>query len=145
MATSSTALQPCAITVSVFSGARALMPAGTQILLTLRNGNQVVTPLPNNGYFTHPEIAVQSLPFFDNFGDNYSVLVWSKGRAQAGFTPVKVSPQAPAIIDLMLVPKDAGLNFNAAGWDALRQSPIPYTRLLSAGTPDSVAQARYSD
>ena len=145
MATPSAGLQPCAIQVNVFSGARTSMPPGTQILLTLRNGNQAITPLPNNGYFTHSEIVVQSLPYFDNFADNYSVVVWASGYAQAGFTPVRVSPRALANIDLMLVPKDAGFNFSAARWDALQQNPVPYARLLTAGSSsDFVAQARYT-
>ncbi len=145
MATSATSLQPCVIQVNIFSGARTLMPQGTQILLTFRNGNQVETPLPDNGYFKASSIAIGSLPFFNNFGDNYAVLASATGYSQAGFTPVKVNPATPAIVDLMLIPKNPSFNFNAARWASLQQNPVPYTRLLAAGAADdAAAQDRYT-
>ena len=64
MATPARALRPCAITVNIFSGARTAMPAGSEVLLTLRDGNQNPVPLPHNGYFKASTINVEALPFF---------------------------------------------------------------------------------
>src|ERR1700722_12772496 len=139
MATPATGLRPCAITVNIFSGARILMPDGLGVLLTVRNGAQTEVPLPNNNFFKASTINIEALPFFDNFGDNYTVLASAKDFSQAGFTPVRVSPLAPAAVDLMLIKKDPSFNFNAARWDALKQNSIPYTRLLAAGAADDTA------
>jgi hypothetical protein len=121
------------------------MPAGTEVLLTLRDGNQNPVPLPQNGYFKAPTINVEGLPFFDNFGDNYTVVAWTDGCSQAGFMPVKVNPQAPAIIDLMLLRKDATFNFPDARWDSLKQNHPDYAALLAAGAADdAAAEDRYT-
>jgi hypothetical protein len=145
MATPARALRPCAITVNIFSGARTPLPAGTRVLLTLRDGNQNTVSLPNNGYFKVPTINVEERPFFDNFGDNYSVVAWAKGYSQAGFTPVKANPQAPAIVDIMLLRKDATFNFRDARWDSLKQNHPDYAALLTAGAAsDAAAEDRYT-
>jgi hypothetical protein len=121
------------------------MPSGTKVLLTLRDGNQNTVPLPQNGYFKEPTINVESLPFFDNFGDNYTVVAWTKGCSQAGFTPVGVNPQAPAIVDIMLLRKRATFNFRDARWDLLKQNYMECARLLTAGAAsDAAAQDRYT-
>ena len=139
MATSATGLRPCAMTVNIFSGARTSMPPGLEVLLTLRNGAQADTPLPDNGFFKASTIQIEALPFFDNFGDNYSVVASADGYSQAGFTPVKVSPLAPAAVDLMLLRKNPVFNFNNAQWGSLQLNPVPYARLLAAGAADDAA------
>lgn len=145
MATPARALRPCAITVNIFSGARTPMPAGTEVLLTLRDGNQNTVPLSHNGYFKEPTISVEALPFFDNFGDNYTVVAWAHGYSQAGFTPVKVNRLAPAIADLMLLRKDATFNFRDARWDSLKQNHPHCAALLTAGAPSAAAaEDRYT-
>src|SRR5580704_11542620 len=145
MATPAAGLRPCAITVNIFSGARTSMPPGLEVLLTLRNGAQAETPLPNNGFFRASTVNIEALPFFDNFGDNYSVVASADGYSQAGFTPVKVSPLASAVVDLMLLRKDPAFNFNNARWDSLQRNPVPYARLLAAGAANgAAAQDRYT-
>ncbi len=145
MAAPATGLRPCAITINVFSGERIPFPAGTQVLVTIRDGNQNDVPLPDNGFFNASTITVDGLPFFDNFGDNYSVVVSAKGFAQAGFTPVKVSPRTPATVDVMLIPNDATFNFQDARWDVLQQAHPQFSALLAAGAEDAAgAQDRYS-
>jgi hypothetical protein len=121
------------------------MPAGTEVLLTLRDGNQNTVPLPDKGYFKVPTINIEALPFFDNFGDSYTVVAWAHGYSQAGFTPVKVNPQAPAIADIMLLRKGATFNFPDARWDSLKQNHANYAALLAAGAPsDAAAEDRYT-
>ena len=145
MATAAPALRPCAITINLFSGARTPIPAGTNVLLTLRDGNQKEVSLLNNGYFRVPIINVEELPFCDNFGDNYTVLAWAKGYSQAGFTPVKVNPEAPATVDIMLMRKRATFNFRDARWDLLKQNYPDCARLLATDTAsDAAAADRYT-
>lgn len=145
MATPAPALRPCAITINVFSGARTLMPVGTKVLITLHDGNQKEVVLPGNGYFQKPTINVQNLPFFNNFGDSYTVVAWSDGYSQAGFTPVELNPRTPAVVDVMLVRKDPEFNFRDAGWSSLAPNHKDCARLLAAGAASgAAAQDRYT-
>jgi hypothetical protein len=45
------------------------------------------------------------LPFFNNFGDNYRVIVSADGYYDAGFVPVPLTPAHPTKLGLMLLPK----------------------------------------
>jgi len=142
MATLALGLRPCAITINVFSGARQPFPSGEQLLLTVRDGNQQQV---FRDYVDKPGLTLNGLPFHNNFGDNYTVVAWAKGYAQAGFTPVKVTPALPASLDLMLVHSDAQFNFSEARWGVIRKDPR-YATLLTAGSASlDAARERYVD
>src|SRR5689334_20468299 len=133
MATFATAPSTCTIQLNLFSGGRAPLPAGTEVLVTLRDGNQNVVNLPGNGFFKASTINITGLPFANGLADSYTVVASSKGLAQAGFTPVPINPQRTAIVDLMLIPKDASFNFHGAKWSLLQQNHPAYADLLRAG------------
>ncbi len=131
------------ITINVFAGTRQLIPSGTTLQVTVVDGNQQVV---YRNLQTTSALTLRGLPYFDNFGDNYSVVVSAVGHTQVGFYPVRVNPQAPAVVDLMLVRKDAGFNFKDGRWDLLRQSHAQYATLLAAGTEgNGAAQQRYTN
>ena len=143
MASPAFALKPCVVSVNLFDGWRQPLQPEGKILLTVLDGNQKT--LVRNEYQAS-RIDVEGLPFFDNFGDDYTVVAWSSGYEQAGFTPLKVSPQAPATVDIMLLKKDAGFDFSRARWQDLRQNLPQIARLAAAGAADeSSAAARYGD
>ena len=145
MATPAVGMQTCTLNVNLFSGARTPLPAGAQPLLTVRDGNQQNVSLPNNGYMNSANIQIAGLPFYNNFGDNYAVVASADRYQQAGFFPVTVSPQSPAVADIMLVAKDAAFNFRNAIWNRLTQNYPSYAALMSAGAADSPTAAdRYS-
>jgi hypothetical protein len=109
------------VTVNVFDGARQPMPQGTQILLTVRDGAQ--NQLFRN-FVSGPSVKLE-LPFHNNFADNYSIVAFVDGRDQAGFQPVAIGPNAPAQLDLMLLPKNGAFHFAGARWtDILAQKPL---------------------
>ncbi len=81
------------------------------------------------------------VPFYDNFGDNYNVIVFSDGYKQAGFTPVKLAPSIPTSLDLMLIPKDGHPNFAMAPWDFIK-TKLPF---LASGVSDADGKSRYED
>jgi hypothetical protein len=54
--------------------------------------------------------TVFKLPFHDNLQDNCIVLASGKGYVDAGFSPVKVSLKAVAMVDLMLLEDKADLS-----------------------------------
>jgi len=117
--------------IRIFDGTRQLFSAPAQFLVTITDGNK--TQRVRNFY---PDNDITfDLPFFDNFGDNYTVLVWADGYQQAGFTPVTLSDQAAKVLDIMLIPKDPGFSFAAARWDAVSASYPSSVVMLTAQPP----------
>lgn len=144
MASPATALATCTLNVNLFSGARTPLGAGTQALLTVRDGNQQTVPLPGNGFFPNSNISIAGLPFFGNSGDNYAVVASADGYGQAGFFPVAVNPRNAATIDIMLLKKSATFNFRNATWSLLIGNYPQYAALLAAGAADdAAAEDRY--
>lgn len=136
----------CTLNVNLFSGARTALPAEVNALLTIRNGNQQDVALPNNGFVSDSQISVTGLPFYDSPWDNYAVVASAKQYEQAGFFPVPVSREMPAVVDIMLLGKNAAFNFHGADWSGLKQNYKPYAALLAAGAgDDDAAGNRYSD
>ncbi len=130
MATAAASAGPCGLTVNLFSGDRKPFPTTTEVLLTVIDGNQ--KQVHRDGHKAS-SVTLGGLPFYDNFGDNYTIVASAKGYSQAGFTPVKVSPRVSAVADIILVKKNGGYNFSDAKWDQLNATRPDFTRLLSAG------------
>lgn len=86
---------------------------------------------------------VPDLPWFDNLFDDYTVIVNAKGYNDAGWMPVRISPARPVQVDLMLVQKDAHLNFSGADWKTLNSLRPRFGQIISAGIND--AADRYSN
>ena len=125
------------LTIRVFDGTRNPIADGTSILYRIFDGNQ--------RQVFQDELVGSSqnfrLPFFDNFGDNYRIIVFADGYYQAGFTPVHLTPATPTTLDLMLLPKDNHINFRQAKWATIRQK-LPF---LANGVDAAEAQSRYED
>jgi hypothetical protein len=122
--------------INVFDGTRQPFPDGVDILYRIMDGNQKQLPPIER---KNPSLRAEGLTFFDNFGDNYTVNVSSDGFQDAGFTPVKLSPKIANRIDLMLIPKNPGLNFAAAPWDTIKTA-LPF---LASGVSDADGRTRY--
>ena len=127
--------------LNVFDGTRRPISSEVEILVTLFDGTQ--KQLHKNHH--HGPSIPFNVPFFNNHGDKYSVIVFANGYQQAGFFPVHVKKDKETKIDLMLVPKDVSFNFDRAGWDELGNSHPKVRDLLAAGggTSDE-AKARYN-
>jgi len=128
--------------VSIFDGTRSPFQAGTQILVRVIDGNQKEI---KSDFYSSPSIFFEGLPFYNNFGDNYTVVVSAKDYIQAGFFPVKIAPNSVQRVDLMLLPKDGQFNFHDALWPNLKQTHPQFASLLAHGAAgDAAAQDRYS-
>lgn len=121
----------------IFDGTRQLFSATAQFLITITDGNQ---KQHIREYFPENEI-IFDLPFYDNLGDNYTVLVWADGYQQAGYSPVQLTDNTTRILDIMLIPKDLGFSFAKARWNAAKSS-YPF---LANGVEDAAGAARYGD
>src|SRR5690349_12506840 len=144
-ATPATGMNTCTMNINLVSGARTALPAATQVLLTLRDGNQRTVPLPGNGFFRNSSITINGLPFFNNFGDSYAVIASADQYQQAGFHPVNVKPASPAVVDIMLLANDASFNFANATWNRLTLNYPAYASLLAAGAADDASAANRYD
>lgn len=143
MATTGLAPQGGRIVVNLFDGTRQPIPQGTQVLLTVRDGNQKQL---SRDFHRSSSVFFTGLPIYNNFGDNYAVLAASDGCKDAGFFPIHVAPNVDQIVDLMLIPQRNRFNFHDAGWQQLGQVRPSLQRLLSKGAADdSAAAQRYGD
>lgn len=82
------------IELNLFDGTRNPLKAGTESLVRIRNMSQKELV---NRFFKTSSIRFE-FPFQDNFDDNYTVLASASGFRDAGFTPVKTSPDLPATL-----------------------------------------------
>ena len=121
----------------VFDGTRQLFSAPAQFLVTITDGNRTQQV---RDYYQANDITFD-LPFFDNFGDNYTVVVWAKGYKQAGFTPVTLSDQYLKTLDIMLIPNEPGFSFVDARWDPAR---LLYS-FLGSDVDNATGAARYDN
>jgi hypothetical protein len=124
-----------ALTLRIFDGSRQLFSGAAKFLITIIDGNQKQLV---RDYFPLNVINF-SLPFYDNGGDNYSVIAWADGHRQSGYFPVTLSNKHSTTLDLMLVADNPGFNFAAASWD----SAFAHYPFLGGDTDEATAKARY--
>ncbi len=127
----------CSLQIRVFDGTRDPFPADEDVLYRVidANQNQVVEVERNS-----PTLKCE-FDFHDNFMDSYTVIAFSDGYKQAGFTPVNLSPTTDTVLDLLLIPKDGHPNFAPATWDWVKAS-LPF---LTGDLSDSEGKARYAN
>lgn len=133
----------CTLNINVFDGSRQPLAAGVDTLITIHDGNQRQV---YRDFTKSPSLRLTDLPFFNNFGDNYTVVAWASGFEQAGFTPIPVQPATPGRVDIMLLKQSATFNFSQARWDMLDRTAPAAKSLLAAGAATTEeAQNRYAD
>lgn len=115
------------IDLNLFSGARQPFPKDVTLLIRLRDGN--IRPKTYSHDGRKGSAFRFRVRFFNNIGDRYTVIVTAKGYEDAGFTPVKVNRDAPAVVDLMLLPKKGKFIF--AAWAMLASDFQPIYRFLT--------------
>lgn len=127
----------CSLQIRIFDGTRNLFAAATDVLYRVIDANQKeIVEEERKTAILNCEFS-----FHDNFMDNYTVIAFSDGYQQAGFTPVKLSPSHNAVLDLMLIPKNAHLNLVDPTWEWIKAN-LPF---LASGADDTSGQARYTD
>jgi hypothetical protein len=79
------------------------------------------------------------LPFHNNFADDYAIIAFADDHEQAGFQPVRIGPNAPGQLDLMLLPKNGSFHFAGARWSDLQEKKPLVAQIFAAsvtGAPD---------
>jgi hypothetical protein len=119
----------------IFDGSRQLFSAPANFLVTIIDGNQ--KQLFRD--FLTSNAKSFDLPFYDNFGDKYRVIVSTDDYKQAGFFPVVLSNKYIRALDIMLVPNDPGFSFVNARWESA-SAKYPF---LANGVENAIGAARY--
>jgi hypothetical protein len=138
MATPATGPATSTLTINAYDGTRKLIEDDVSILFRIFDGNQkaiVTDERPKSS------ITFTGLPFYDNFGDNYRVVISADDYYGAGFVPVKLSRSNPVTLELMLLPKKNNFDFTSAGWDSMKAA-YPF---FASGANDADGAARYAN
>jgi hypothetical protein len=122
----------------IFDGSRQLFSAPANFLVRIVDGNQKQQFWD---YIHTNQQLFEGLPFFDNFGDNYTVVVSTDGYMQAGYFPVKLTNAAVRTLDIMLIRDDPGFSFVNARWPAAK-SAFPF---LGSDVDNATGETRYDD
>jgi len=135
--------QTGSILINIVDGTRQPLPDTVKWSATIHDGRSPSEWHVVNVDGTGSAVFVKGLTYFDNFFDNYTVIVNAKGYEDAAWMPVHISLARPAAVDLMLIPKDGHLNFSDATWKTLCSFRPRFAQVLSTGIND--APAHYSD
>jgi hypothetical protein len=131
------------ILIKLVDGTRQPLPATVQWSAKIFDGRSPSEWQENDITGSGSAELVKGLTFFDNFFDNYTVIVSANGYQGAAWKPVHIDPAKPAAVDLMLIPKDAHLNFSGASWQTLNSVRPRFAQILSTSIND--AEARYNN
>ncbi len=131
------------ILLNIFDGSRQpITPGVKNLLVRIIDGNQkqLFSDFRKGSSFQF------QVPFYDNFGDSYTVISSADNYSQAGATPVKVQRTVPQTVDLMLLDKNATFQFANARWSDLPENYSEIHSILARGAAtEEDAQARYEN
>ncbi|MDE1176776.1 MAG: hypothetical protein PW789_09225 [Edaphobacter sp.] len=122
----------------VFDGSRQPFSDNVKMRFMVTDGTQ---KLRVDEITTANEKLYDNLPFYDSYGDNYTVLITAPGYKQSGYHPVKLSDSFTQTVDVMMVSNDPGFNFAGARWPSAKKT-YPF---LAADVDDATGKARYGD
>src|SRR5713226_8185730 len=118
------------IRLTIYDGARQAFSEKHDVLLRVHNGQTTDSVTKTLNMQSMDEgVVLLDVDFFDNFADNYTVLVSADDYRDAGFFPVKVSPRMAQEVNLMLVPSDATFQFDP--WDVVTANHPKIAEFLS--------------
>ena len=127
------------IQLRVYDGTRQPIDSKRKVLVRVRDGS-------NQKWLFEDELpATTEFPvaFFDNYRDDYTVMVSSDKCVDAGFAPVKVDPARPAVVELMLLPDDGIFQFS--DWSDVQKTHPIIASFLAIGSSAADARSRYND
>lgn len=125
------------IEVRLWNGDRVRMGSAADGVITVRD------PFDKNHtlFYKGDPVLVKGVPDVTPQGRrDCAVIASSRGCTDGGFFPVKLNPEAPAGIDLLLPPKKPTFNFAEASWQQIATKSPALHNLLSTA-PE--AEERY--
>ena len=134
------------IILNAYAGTRQLFPNTLQWSAQTKDG-RAPSQGQNTLQFLNLKGASQilSVPFFDNFGDMYTVIASIDGYDNSAWYPVHVSNQTPVTLDLMFLKKNAAPHFAQATWEQLLLRRPSVAAIIQRGCADAGdAAGKYS-
>jgi hypothetical protein len=130
------------ITVNVYDGARQPLDPSIGWMVRASDGRPLSQRQTQTFAGLHGPGATLTVPFFDMFFDNYTVIVSPDGYSDCAWAPVPVDTSAPAVIDLMALPKNPSANFAAATWAKLVATRPGIAEIIRRGNGGNDAAAQ---
>ncbi len=130
-----------AILVNLYNGAREPLSTDVEWMARISDGRQLSERHTDLYAGLKGASKLFNAPFFDNFFDNYTVVVSSNAFQDSGWTPVRIHPTAPETLDLMVLPRDGSLNFANATWKELQASRPGVADIVQRGCTGGVSAA----
>ncbi len=132
------------ILINLYGGAQ--QPIGSEIQWMCRLSDGQAPSVRKSA--TYPDLQGSSklfqVEFFDNFFDDYTVIVSPDGYHDSGWFPIRVHPTAPTNVDLIALPKNGELHFADATWKHLLKLRPDLARILRLGCEsDLAAEIKY--
>ena len=129
------------IMLNVYDGKRQLLDKTVPWSAQAIDGRGLSERQPQFFLNLHGGSQLLEVPFFDNFGDNYTIIVTAEGFQTAAWRPVTVSGSGPVTAEILLLPNNSDFHFAAATWDQLSQSRPNVAKMIRAGCPSGDAAA----
>jgi hypothetical protein len=82
-----------------------------------------------------------TVPFFDNFGDLYTVIAKAKGFEDSAWYPVNISKNSPVTLNLMFLAKGSTAKFTDAAWEILSQARPNVAAIIQRGCKNANSAA----
>ena len=130
------------IVLHAYTGARQLFANTVKWSAQTRDGRP---PSAGQKPLQFPNLVgssqILTVPYFDNFGDLYTVIASADGYDDSAWYPVHVSDGAPVSLYLMFLAKDASPHFANATWPKLQQLRPGVAAIVQRGCESASASA----
>jgi hypothetical protein len=127
------------ILVNVYDGTRQPLPANVKWLVRLSDGRALSDRKTQVYADLQGPSKLFEVQFFDNFFDDYTVVVSPDGHRDMGWFPVRVHSSAPATVDILNLSKDGKPHFAGATWNRLLASRPNIAEIIQHGCENSAA------
>ncbi|MBI4907579.1 MAG: hypothetical protein HY820_28395 [Acidobacteria bacterium] len=127
------------IVINAYDGSRRLFPSTIKWTVKASDGRPLAARKTTE-FRMKTGSSVVTVPFFDNFGDRYTVLASGiKGYDDSAWYPVDVSDKKPVTLDLLFLPKNGTLQFANATWSKLRTARPALADMIVRGCESATA------
>ncbi len=129
--------QTGSILMNLVDGRRQSLPPSTKWSAAIADGRTLSERRTRNVNGSGSAALIKDLEYFNNTFDDYRVIVTADGYEDTAWMPVRISSAKPVTVDLMLIAKNAHLNFSGAAWDDLTRLRPRFAEILGAGIDDA--------
>ena len=123
------------IILNVYDGKRQLLDKAVRFTVQAIDGRSLSERATLLFPDCHGGSQLLNVRFFDNFGDNYTIIVNADGYEAGAWRPITVSNRGPVTVDILLLPKNGTTHFAGATWDQLNLLRPNVARMIRASAP----------